>query len=161
MDDDGAETVLMQFSRGRLDVEVRGDRIWLSLRACFARPGFACCVSAFAVSGVIANVLSTFMGHLISIGIDGDGGDEKQAYSNVGIFGGSFQLLIVVSSIMFRRCCAVPERYYMIVIALLALGTLALALCDANLDDGKILCWNLLMVAAFVGPLQPISTRLG
>ena len=56
---------------------------------------------------------------------------------------------------------SVPERYYMIVIALLALGTLALALCDANLDDGKSLCWNLLMVAAFVGPLQPISTRLG
>ena len=93
------------------------------------------------------------MDHLVTL--NGSG----QEY--VGIVGGTFQLLIMISSIMCGRQTDKIRKYYIIIIALLALGALALALCDANLDSGQRLWANLMMVAVFLGPLQTLSTELG
>jgi len=155
-DDDGAEPVMTQTPRN-LDIDVYDDQLWRSLRACFARKGFSHCVLAFATSGIAINTLSTFMGYLVTL--NGVGREY------VGIVGGSFQLLIMISSITCGMCTPDDNvrcwRYYAIIIALLALGALALALCDANLDSGERLWANILMVAFFIGPLQPLSTELG
>ena len=151
-EDDGAEPIIVQTPR-QLDVDICRDQIYRSLRACFARKGFSRCVLSFATSGSVINTLSTFMGYLVTL----NGAGLKP----VGIVGGIFQLVVIFSSILCGSCTTIkPLRYYMIIIALLALGALALGLCSANLDSQERLWVNLLMVAAFLSPLQPLSTQL-
>ena len=152
-EDDGAEPILIQTPR-HLDVDIRGDQIWQSLRACFARKGFSHCVFAFAASGIAMNTIATFMGYLVTLN-----GDEGKY--NVGTIGGSFQLLIMFSSMVCGRWTDETRKSYFIIIALLAIGALALALCDANLDSDESLWLYLLMVAVFLGPLQRCSLSLG
>ncbi|KAL7541980.1 hypothetical protein ACHAXR_012171 [Thalassiosira sp. AJA248-18] len=152
-EDDGSEPIMVQTPR-HVDLDIRNAQLWHSLRACFSRKGFSHCVLAFATSGIVTNTLTTFMGYLAALNEDGREHD-------VGIVGGAFQLLILVSSIMSGRWTGQTSRYYMVIIALLALGALVLALCDANLDSGERLWTNLLMVAVFTGPLQHLSAELG
>ncbi|KAL3807415.1 hypothetical protein ACHAXA_009477 [Cyclostephanos tholiformis] len=63
-------------------------------KACFRRRGFSHCVVAFTTSGIIINTLSTFMDYLVTL--NGAGREY------VGIVGGTFQILIMCSSLVFR-----------------------------------------------------------
>ncbi len=141
--DDGAEPTITQTSR--LNMEICDDQLWRALRACISREGFLPCLSAYASSKVVINSLSTFMCYFTL---------------DVGIIGCTFQLTVLASSVLCRKLAGKTRLYYMI-IGLIALGTLSLALCGANLDSEVSFTLNLLMVAVFVGPLQPLSTTLG
>ena len=152
--DEGAEPVLT-LTAHKLDINIRDDQILLSLRACFSRPGFIHCLASFTVSGIVINTLSTYMDYLVRLGGAG------REY--VGIIGGLFQLLIMVSSLVIGGFTDRTRAYYSVSMAMLVLGAFALAECGVNLDEdrGNGLRWSLLVVGILVGPLQPISTELG
>ena len=81
----------------------------------------------------------------------------------VGVVGGLFQLLIMISSLLIGGFTDRTRAYYSVSMAMLVLGAFALAECGVNLDEdrGNGLRWSLLVVGILVGPLQPISTELG
>ena len=81
----------------------------------------------------------------------------------VGIVGGTFQILIMCSSLVFGGWTDASRKYYFVTLAMLIFGAFALAVCNVDLDSnaGGDLRWNLLTVAILAGPLQPISTELG
>ena len=153
-EDDGVEPVITQTPH-HLDINVRDDQIWLSFKACFARKGFSHCVAVFVTSGIVINTLSTFMDYLVRL----QGAPRKY----VGIVGGTFQLLIMVASMMFGSWTDKSRKYYFVIVALLISGAFMLAVCSVDLDDdrGSDLRLALLAVAVLAGPLQPLSTELG
>lgn len=152
--DEGAEPVLVQ-TANKLDIDVRDDQVLLSLRACFSRPGFTQTLAAFTVSGIVINTLSTYMDYLVRLGGAG------REY--VGMIGGLFQLLIMISSLLIGAYTDRTRAYYSVAMAMLVFGAFGLSLCGVNLDEdeGNGLRWSLLLVGILVGPLQPISTELG
>lgn len=152
--DDGAEPVLT-ITPHHLDINIRDDQIILSLKACLARPGFIHSLVAFTASGIVINTLSTFMDYLVRL--NGAGREYT------GIVGGSFQFVIMISSLIVGQLCDRTRAYYSIIIAMLVLGAFGLAQCGVSLDAdrGNELRWSLVIVAALVGPLQPVSTELG
>jgi hypothetical protein len=152
--DEGAEPV-MTHTEHHMEIHIRDDQIWLSARACFSRPGFIHALVAFSVSGIVINTLSTYMDYLVRLG------GASQAY--VGIVGGSFQLVIMLSSLIVGRQTDKTRAYYSVIIGLLVLGAFALAECGVSLDAdrGGDVRWTLLIVAVLVGPLQPVATELG
>jgi len=152
--DEGAEPVLT-LTANKLDIDIRDDQILLSLRACFSRPGFIHCLASFTVSGIVINTLSTYMDYLVRLG-----GAGREF---VGIIGGLFQVLIMISSLVIGGFTDRTRAYYSVSMAMLVLGAFALAECGINLDEdrGNGLRWSLLVVGILVGPLQPISTELG
>lgn len=152
--DEGAEPILTQLDH-QLDIDIRDDQIVQQFKACFARKGFAHCVVAFTTSGIIINTLSTFMDYLVTL--NGAGREY------VGIVGGTFQLFIMVASLIFGGWTDHSRKYYFVILAMLIFGAFALALCNTDLDSdaGGALRWHLLVVAILAGPLQPISTELG
>eukprot|EP00557_Chaetoceros_sp_GSL56_P011164 CAMPEP_0176481464 /NCGR_PEP_ID=MMETSP0200_2-20121128/2838_1 /TAXON_ID=947934 /ORGANISM="Chaetoceros sp., Strain GSL56" /LENGTH=1442 /DNA_ID=CAMNT_0017877679 /DNA_START=223 /DNA_END=4551 /DNA_ORIENTATION=- len=151
--DDGAEPVLSQ-TGGNVDIDIRDDQILRSIKACFSRKGFIHTVIAFAVSGIVLNTLSTYMEYLLRLG-----GSGRQT---VGIVGGSFQVLVMLSSIIVGKITDKTRAYYAVVIGLLLLGAFALAECNISLYDEHTnsLKWSLLCAAILIGPLQPVSTEL-
>jgi len=80
-----------------------------------------------------------------------------------GIVGGSFQFVIMVSSLIVGQFTDKTRAYYSVTVGMLVLGAFALAECGVSLDSDKgvELRWSLIVVAALVGPLQPVSTELG
>jgi hypothetical protein len=138
-----------------LDINIRDDQIILSARACFARPGFVHALVVFTVSGIVINTLSTYMDYLVRL--NGAGREY------VGIIGGSFQIVIMISSLIIGKQTDKTRAYYSVTIAMLVLGAFGLAECGVSLDAdrGGDLRWALIIVAALVGPLQPVSTELG
>ena len=152
--DEGAEPILTQLDN-QLDIDIRDDQIIQQFKACFARKGFVHCIVAFTTSGIIINTLSTFMDYLVTL----NGADK----SYVGIVGGTFQLFIMFSSLIFGGWTDHSRKYYFVILAMLILGAFALALCNTDLDSdaGGALRWHLLVVAILAGPLQPLSTELG
>jgi MFS family permease len=152
--DDGAEPVLTMTPH-HLEINIRDDQIWLSTRACLARPGFIHALVSFTVSGIIINTLSTFMDYLVRL--NGAGREYT------GIVGGSFQFAIMVSSLIIGQVTDRTRAYYSVTIGMLVLGAFGLAECGVNLDEdrGNDLRWSLVIVAILVGPLQPVSTELG
>merc|ERR1712238_418388 len=152
--DEGAEPVLTQ-KGSNLDIDIRDDQIIRSIRACFARPGFIHSIVAFSASGIVVNTLSTYMDYLVRIG-----GSGRQM---VGIVGGLFQLIIMISSMILGQVTDKTRRYHAVIISLLVLGAFALAECGVSLDAsrGDNLILSLGLVAIMVGPLQPIATELG
>lgn len=86
--DDGAEPEI-NVSPHHLDINIRDDQVIRSIKACFSRPGFIHCLVSFTVSGIVINTLSTFMDYLVTLN-----GAGRQY---VGIVGGSFQGIIMVS----------------------------------------------------------------
>jgi MFS family permease len=152
--DEGAEPVITIMPH-HLDIHIRDDQIWLSTRACLARPGFVHSLVSFAVSGVVINTLSTFMDYLVRL--NGAGREYT------GIVGGTFQLVIMISSLIIGKVCDKTRAYYSITIGMLVLGAFGLAECGVSLDSnsGVSLRWSLIVVALLVGPLQPVSTELG
>jgi len=151
--DDGAEPVLSQAGNS-IDIEIRDDQILRSIRACFSRPGFVHSVIAFAASGIVLNTLSTYMDYLVRLG-----GSGREV---VGIIGGSFQILVMVSSIIIGKFTDKTRAYRFITLSLLFFGAFALAECNINLDAerGVGMKWSLLISALLIGPLQPVSTEL-
>ena len=152
--DDGVEPVLT-LAGSNLSIDIRDDQILRSIRACFSRPGFFHTVIAFAVSGTVLNTISTYLDSLLRLVGAGRGA--------VGIVGGSFQVIVMISSMMFGKITDKGRAYYCVVIGLLVMGAFALAECAINLEGerGTMLKWTLLFVAIFVGPLQPVATELG
>ncbi|KAL7464042.1 hypothetical protein ACHAXS_004389 [Conticribra weissflogii] len=153
-EDEGVEPVMTQTPH-QLGITVRDDQVWLSFKSCFARKGFAHCVVAFATSGIVVNTLSTFMDYLVRL----QGAERKY----VGIVGGTFQLLIMIASMIFGSWTDKSRKYYFAIMALLVLGAFMLSVCSVDLDGdrGGDLRWNLLAVGVLAGPLQPLSTELG
>ena len=153
-EDEGAEPIMTQLDH-HLDIDIRDDQIIQQFKACFRRKGFSHCVVAFTTSGVIINTLSTFMDYLVTL--NGAGREY------VGIVGGTFQMLIMCSSLVFGGWTDASRKYYLVTLVMLTFGTFALSVCNVNLDSdaGGDLRWNLLVVAILAGPLQPISTELG
>eukprot|EP00554_Chaetoceros_debilis_P003473 CAMPEP_0194090152 /NCGR_PEP_ID=MMETSP0149-20130528/37694_1 /TAXON_ID=122233 /ORGANISM="Chaetoceros debilis, Strain MM31A-1" /LENGTH=1719 /DNA_ID=CAMNT_0038774303 /DNA_START=693 /DNA_END=5852 /DNA_ORIENTATION=- len=151
--DDGAEPILSQ-AGSSLDIDIRDDQILRSIRACFSRPGFVHSVIAFTASGIVLNTLSTYMDYLVRIG-----GSGRKV---VGIVGGSFQILVMLSSIFVGILTDKTRSYRLITLSLLFLGAFALAECNISLDAefGNGLKWSLLIAAVLIGPLQPVSTEL-
>lgn len=152
--DDGAEPVLT-LTPHHLDIDIRDDQILLSIRACISRPGFVHALVAFTVSGIVINTLSTFMDYLVRL--NGAGREY------VGIVGGSFQFVIMISSLIIGKQTDKTRAYYSVTVGMLVLGAFGLAECGVSLDAdrGGDLRWALIVVAALVGPLQPVSTELG
>jgi MFS family permease len=152
--DEGAEPIEI-VAPHKISIDIRDDQIWLSAKACFSRKGFVHSCVAFVVSGIVINTLSTYMDYLVRLGGAGK--------SYVGIVGGSFQLIIMLSSLLVGRYADETRRYYTVAICLLVMGAFALAESCVRLDedDGPQLRLTLLAVAALVGPLQPIATELG
>lgn len=152
--DEGAEPVII-IKPHQLDIDIRDDQIWLSTRACLARPGFVHSLVSFTVSGIVINTLSTFMDYLVRL--NGAGREYT------GIVGGAFQFIIMISSLVIGKVCDKTRAYYSITIGMLVLGAFGLAECGVSLDAdrGVSLRWSLIGVALLVGPLQPVSTELG
>ena len=150
--DEGAEPIMIQLGK-YLEIDILDDQLLRSIRACFSRAGFIHTLVAFTVSSVVVNVISTYMDYLMRIG----GADSL----HVGLVGGLFQLVVVVSGILVGKATDQTRAYYSTTIVLLVLGAFALAECGIDLDRGTDLIWSLLITAIFVGPLQPISTELG
>lgn len=152
--DDLAEPVLT-FTPNHLDIDIRDDQVILSIKACFARPGFIHALVSFTVSGIVINTLSTFMDYLVRL----NGGGQQY----VGIVGGGFQIIIMISSLIVGGQTDKTRAYYSVTVGMLVLGAFGLAECGVSLDAdrGGDLRWALLIVAALVGPLQPVSTELG
>lgn len=150
--DDGAELIMTQTPR-HLDIDICDDQIWRSLRACFGQKGFPQCVAAYAISGIVMNTIAAFMYYLVTL--------NGVGIECVGIVGGAFQLTAVISSVVCRRLLDGSQRFYMNIIALLAISAFTVALCAANLVSGMRLWLNLLLVAVCVCPLQSLSTGLG
>ena len=138
-----------------LDINIRDDQVLLSVKACMARSGFIHALVTFTVSGIVINTLSTYMDYLVRL--NGAGREY------VGIVGGSFQVVIMISSLIIGKQTDKTRAYYSVTIAMLVLGAFALAECGVSLDAdrGGDLRWSLIVVAALVGPLQPVSTELG
>ncbi|KAL3798160.1 hypothetical protein HJC23_005721 [Cyclotella cryptica] len=152
--DSSIEPIMTQLDH-KLDIDIRDDQLIQQVKACFARPGFSHCVVAFTTSGIIINTLSTFMDYLVTLGGAG------REY--VGIVGGTFQLLIMVASLVFGGWTDSSRRYYLVTLAMLVSGAFALSYCNIKLDadQGGDLRLSLLVVGVLAGPLQPISTELG
>lgn len=152
--DAGVEPVLT-ITPHHLDIDIRDDQIILATRACFARPGFIHSLVSFTVSGIVINTLSTYMDYLVRL--NGAGREYT------GIVGGSFQVVIMISSLIIGSVCDKSRAYYSVAIAMLVIGAFGLAECGVSLnaDRGSDLRVALILVAALVGPLQPVSTELG
>lgn len=152
--DEGAEPVLT-ITPHHLDIDVRDDQVIRSLRACFARQGFVHALVAFTASGIVINTLSTYMDYLVRLN------GAPSAYT--GIVGGTFQFVIMISSLIIGKFTDTSRAYYSVTIAMLVLGAFGLAECGVSLDAnrGGDLRVCLVIVAALVGPLQPVSTELG
>ena len=153
-DDEGVEPIMTQLDH-KLDIDIRDDQLIQQVKACFRRKGFAHCVVAFTTSGIIINTLSTYMDYLVTL--NGAGPEY------VGIVGGTFQMLIMCSSLVVGAWTDHSRKYYFVILAMLVFGAFALAVCNVNLDAdaGGDLRLTLLVVAVLAGPLQPISTELG
>lgn len=152
--DEGAEPKVTVTDH-HLDIDIRDDQIILSFRACLARPGFLHALAAFTVSGIVINTLSTFMDYLVRL--NGAGREYT------GIVGGTFQFVIMISSLIIGKQTDRTRAYYSVILCMLVLGAFGLAECGVSLDAdrGSNLRWTLIVVAALVGPLQPVSTELG
>ena len=153
-DDEGVEPIMTQLDH-KLDIDIRDDQLIQQVKACFRRKGFAHGVVAFTTSGIIINTLSTYMDYLVTL--NGAGPEY------VGIVGGTFQMLIMCSSLVVGAWTDHSRKYYFVILAMLVFGAFALAVCNVNLDAdaGGDLRLTLLVVAVLAGPLQPISTELG
>lgn len=137
------------------DIDIRDDQVIRSLHACMIRPGFSHALAAFTVSGIVINTLSTYMDYLVRL--------NGAPRSYTGIVGGTFQFVIMISSLIVGKQTDKTRAYYSVTIAMLVLGAFSLAECGVSLDSdrGGDLRWTLIVVAALVGPLQPVSTELG
>lgn len=152
--DEGAEPIVT-LTPHHVDIDIRDDQILLSARACLSRPGFVHALVAFTVSGIVINTLSTYMDYLVRL--NGAGREY------VGIVGGTFQFVIMISSLIVGKHTDKTRAYYSVTIGLLVLGAFALAQCGVSLDAdrGGDVRWALIVTAALVGPLQPVATELG
>jgi hypothetical protein len=152
--EDGAEPIVT-ITPHHLDIDIRDDQVIRSLHACMIRPGFSHALAAFTVSGIVINTLSTFMDYLVRLN------GAPRAYT--GIVGGTFQFVIMISSLIVGKQTDKTRAYYSVTIAMLVLGAFGLAECGVSLDSdrGSDLRYSLVVVAALVGPLQPVSTELG
>ena len=152
--DEGAEPIIT-LTPHHLDIDIRDDQVLLSTRACLSRPGFIHALVAFTVSGIVINTLSTYMDFLVRLN------GAPRAYT--GIVGGTFQFVIMISSLIVGSQTDKTRAYYSVTIGMLVLGAFGLAECGVSLDAdrGGDLRWSLVIVAALVGPLQPVSTELG
>ena len=156
-DYNGVEPILIQTHR-YLDIELCDNQMWRSIRACLTRVGFAQCVVSYASSGMTMTTLTTFMSYFIT------SSNENKATGQVlvGVVGGLFQLLSVVSSASASiRRNNTTQKSYMIILALLSITALILILCDLNLDSIERFGCNILMLALVVSPVQPLSSQLG
>jgi len=152
--DEGAEPILT-ITPHHLDIDIKDDQVIRSMKACFARQGFIHALVAFTASGIVINTLSTYMDYLVRLN------GAPRAYT--GIVGGAFQFIIMISSLIIGALTDKSRAYYSVTIGMLVLGAFALAECGVSLDsnNGNDLRWCLVVVAALVGPLQPVSTELG
>jgi len=131
------------------------EGIWRSLRRCFAQEGFGHAVAAFTVGGIVINTLSAYMDYLVRL-------DENADGRTVGIVGGSFQILVMVASLLVGHGTDRTRAYFTVMLVLLVLGGFVLAGCGMLLvNKVNFLPWALLGVAVVVGPLQPVATELG
>mmetsp|Transcript_23151 Transcript_23151/g.34467 ORF Transcript_23151/g.34467 Transcript_23151/m.34467 type:complete len:334 (+) Transcript_23151:2-1003(+) len=153
--DDGVEPILT-LAGSNLSIQIRDDQVFRSIRACFSRPGFIHTVITFAVSGIVLNTISTYFGPLLRL-------HDDAGRVSVGITGACFQLIVMISSLIVGKITDKSRAYYCVVIGLLLLGAMTLAECAINLEAERIanLKWTLLILAVFVGPLQPVATELG
>ena len=138
--DEGAEPVEI-VEPHKISIDIRDDQILLSAKACFNRKGFIHSCVAFVVSGIVINTLSTYMDYLVRLGGAG------RVY--VGIVGGSFQLIIMLSSLVVGKYADETRRYYTVGLGLLVCGAFALSEACVRLDEdeGANLRWTLLVVA--------------
>ena len=155
-DCNGVEPILIQTHRF-VDIEVCDNQMWRSIWACLTRVGFAQCVVSYASSGMTITTLTTFMSYLIT-----SSNENKTSQVLVGVVGGLFQLLSVISSASASiRRNNTTQKSYMIVLALLSISSLILIICDLNLDSIERFGCNILILALVVSPVQPLSTQLG
>lgn len=152
--DEGAEPIVT-ITPHHLDIDIRDDQVIRSTRACLSRPGFIHALVSFTVSGIVINTLSTYMDYLVSLN------GAPRYYT--GVVGGTFQFVIMISSLIIGKQTDKTRAYYSVTVGMLVLGAFGLAECGVSLDSnrGGDLRWSLIVVAALVGPLQPVSTELG
>ena len=108
--DEGAEPIVT-FTPHHLDIDIRDDQVILSTRACLSRPGFIHALVAFTVSGIVINTLSTYMDYLVRLN------GAPRAYT--GIVGGTFQFVIMISSLIIGSQTDKTRAYYSVTVGML------------------------------------------
>jgi MFS family permease len=126
--DEGVEPVLL-ITPHHLDINIRDDQILLSIRACMSRPGFLHALVSFTVSGIVINTLSTFMDYLVRL--NGVGREYT------GIVGGSFQCVIMISSLVVGSITDKTRAYYSVTIGMLVLGAFGGMWCESGCRSGQ------------------------
>jgi len=165
---EGAEPTLTQTPH-HLEIDIRDDQIYLAARACFSRKGFSHALVVFTASGLVINVLSTYLDYLVRGNYYGENdnmsskaGEISSAAIYVAVIGALFQVIIMISSIVVGSFTDKTRSYFVVTLVLLVLGVFALAECGVSLDedrDGNVR-WSLLLVSGLLGPLLPVATEL-
>lgn len=170
---EGAEPTLTQTPH-HLEIDIRDDQIFLAAKACLSRRGFSQALVVFAASGLVINVLSTYLDYLVrgdyygenddASGYYGDGSGEasSSAARYVALIGALFQVIIMASSVVVGSFTDKTRSYFVVTLVLLVLGAFALAECGVSLDedrDGDVR-WSMLLVSGLLGPLLPVATEL-
>ena len=136
--------------------EFEGVRYELDfLRQFFSRSGFIHALVAFATSAVVINTVSTYMDTLLAARGHG------RAYT--GIVGFTFQIIVMISSFAVGIYTDIRRNYFTVTIVLLVVGAIFLTVCGYALDETSRtlnIWWMLLIIAATVGPLQPVATEV-
>jgi len=168
---EGAEPTITQTPH-HLEIDIRDDQIFLAAKACLSRKGFSQALVVFTASGLVINVLSTYLDYLVRGNYYGEydaseyrgnnTGEISSAAKYVALIGALFQVIIMVSSIIVGSVTDKTRSYFMVTLVLLVLGVFALAECGVSLDedrDGDVR-WSMLIVSGLLGPLLPVATEL-
>ncbi|KAL7538991.1 hypothetical protein ACHAXR_008965 [Thalassiosira sp. AJA248-18] len=167
---EGAEPTLTQTPH-HLEIDIRDDQIFLAAKACFSRKGFPQALVVFTASGLVINVLSTYLDYLVRGNYYGENdanansnqsGEISSAAIYVAVIGALFQVMIMLSSVVVGSFTDKTRSYFIVTLVLLVLGVFALAECGVSLDedrDGDVR-WSMVLVSGLLGPLLPVATEL-
>jgi len=165
---EGAEPTLTQTPH-HLEIDIRDDQVFLAAKACLSRRGFSQALVVFTASGLVINVLSTYLDYLVrgdyyesETNAYNKSGEISSASVYVAVIGALFQVIIMVSSIVVGSFTDKTRSYFVVTLVLLVLGVFALAECGVSLDedrDGDVR-WTMLAVSGLLGPLLPVATEL-
>lgn len=119
-------------------------------------PGFTHTLVAFTASAIVINTLSANFLSLLEAAIT-----DTITYDAVAWYGGTFQLIVLCSSLLVGHSADHTRAYYSVILGLLVLGAFTLAELSVVLISAYRTAHMLLLCALFVGPLQPVSTEMG
>ena len=143
--------------RGALDVT---RDLYSSTASLMQLPAFVECLVAFMASIVASNIFSTFLPHLIATAKVRS--KERNATTNarVATLGAFFQFFIMFGSLAFGAVVDYTKAYKKTMLVAFAGSIVALLV----IADDRVYSYDLdaavLLLGAFVGPIQPLAAEL-